>query len=178
MKTYVWLLLIVLLLIAVAGYWFYMNGAQTPVVRSFEECAAAGYPVMESYPRRCNDARGNSFTENIGNVLDKQNLIVSAFPTAGALITSPVIATGEARGTWYFEASFPITLEDSSGNVIGEGYAEAQSDWMTEDFVPYISIPITFSPQTPGSTGTLVLYKDNPSGEADKDDWLEIPVTF
>lgn len=33
-------------------------------ISSFEECAAAGNPVMESYPRRCN-ANGETFTEVI-----------------------------------------------------------------------------------------------------------------
>lgn len=178
MNKNLWILVIVVLLAAGAGYWFFMNKSDAVKVTSFTECAAAGYLVMESYPRTCKDAQGNSFTENIGNALDKQDLIISATPAPGAVIASPLIATGEARGTWYFEASFPITIEDASGNVIGEGYAEAQSDWMTEDFVPYMSIPITFTAQPAGSTGTVILHKDNPSGEADKDDWLEIPVTF
>lgn len=30
---------------------------------SFEECAAAGYPVTESYPRRCTTPDGTSFVE-------------------------------------------------------------------------------------------------------------------
>ncbi len=35
-----------------------------PQITSFEECAAAGYPVMESYPRQCN-AQGQTFVENV-----------------------------------------------------------------------------------------------------------------
>lgn len=36
-----------------------------PAVKSFQECAAAGYPVMESYPRQCRDSSGVMFTEEI-----------------------------------------------------------------------------------------------------------------
>jgi len=36
----------------------------TPPITNFEECAAAGNPVMESYPRQC-AANGNTFTEVI-----------------------------------------------------------------------------------------------------------------
>lgn len=36
-----------------------------PAVKSFEECAAAGYPVMESYPRQCRDSAGTLFHEDI-----------------------------------------------------------------------------------------------------------------
>jgi len=34
-------------------------------VGSFEECAAAGYPVMESYPRQCKTPDGRIFVEEI-----------------------------------------------------------------------------------------------------------------
>jgi len=37
---------------------------QTQEVNSFDECAAAGNPVMESYPRQCT-ANGQTFTENV-----------------------------------------------------------------------------------------------------------------
>lgn len=33
-------------------------------IASFEECAAAGYPIMESYPRQC-AAAGKTFVEDI-----------------------------------------------------------------------------------------------------------------
>lgn len=35
------------------------------VITSFEECAEAGYPVMESYPRQCRTAEGKLFVETI-----------------------------------------------------------------------------------------------------------------
>jgi len=34
-----------------------------PKVNSFEECAATGYPVMESYPRQCSSPGGRNFVE-------------------------------------------------------------------------------------------------------------------
>jgi flagellar basal body-associated protein FliL len=48
-----------------AGLWF-IAGRQTlkKHVSSFEECAAAGNPIMESYPRRCR-ADGQVFVEQI-----------------------------------------------------------------------------------------------------------------
>ena len=36
-----------------------------PPVSSFQACAAAGYPVMESYPRQCRDSAGVLFIEDI-----------------------------------------------------------------------------------------------------------------
>jgi hypothetical protein len=92
------------------------------------------------------------------------------------LVTSPYTVRGEARGTWFFEASFPVRLVDANGNVILQHYATAQGEWMTEEFVPFTST-LTFS--TPATaTGWLILERDNPSGLPQYADELRIPVRF
>lgn len=96
--------------------------------------------------------------------------------TSGDLVTSPLEVTGEARGNWYFEASFPVKLLDGDGNVLVSHYAEAQGEWMTTEFVPFKTTLVFPMPSTP--TGTLVLQKDNPSGEPQFDDSISIPVRF
>jgi len=53
----------------------------TSAIDTFEECVAAGYPVMESYPRQCRVTGGPTFTEVIGGQM------------TGALCTA-------ARGHW------------------------------------------------------------------------------
>lgn len=40
------------------------RNAQKSNATNFEECAKAGYPVMESYPRQCRVPGGRSFIEN------------------------------------------------------------------------------------------------------------------
>ncbi len=144
---------------------------------SFAECVAAGYPVAESYPRQCNTPNGGHFVEDIGNALDKQNLIVAESPRPGAKVSSPLTISGQARGYWFFEASLPYELQDANGNVIAQGPVQASGEWMTEDFVPF-TIGITFPAQPAGSTGKLLLKKDNPSGLPENEDALVIPVVF
>ena len=94
-------------------------------------------------------------------------------PKVNALVSSPLTVTGEASG-WYFEGSFPVTLLDANGKILVQFYATAQGDWMTSDFVPFIS-KLTF-PKPTTDTGTLVLMKDNPSGLPENDDSIEIPI--
>lgn len=106
----------------------------------------------------------------------KANLITVANVAPGDQVSSPLTVTGEARGYWYFEASFPVELLDGNGAQLAIAPAQAQSDWMTEDFVPY-SVTLTF-PTPSTATGTLMLRKDNPSGEPQFDDFLAIPVIF
>jgi hypothetical protein len=103
------------------------------------------------------------------------NIVVDS-PIPGALVQSPLLVTGRARGPWYFEASFPVELRNSSGMVIGQGVAQAQGEWMTEEFVPF-SVSISFSGNQTG-IGTLILKNDNPSGEPQFDRSVSIPVTF
>lgn len=97
-------------------------------------------------------------------------------PKAGAIVTSPLSVTGMARGNWYFEASFPVTLVDAEGNVLVAHYAQAQGEWMTTEFVPFISILEFTKPTT--ATGTLVVENDNPSGLPEYSKRVEIPVRF
>ena len=106
----------------------------------------------------------------------KDDLITVDYPTANAVVESPLTVTGEARGTWYFEASFPVQLLDANDNVIASAPAQAQGDWMTTDYVPF-SVTLTF-PKPSTDTGTLVLKKDNPSGLPQNENELRIPVRF
>jgi len=142
-------------------------------VNSFEECEAAGYPIAESYPQKCTRLDGKSFTQDIGNELEKTDLIRVENPRPNQTITSPIVIKGEARGTWFFEASFPIKLKDEKGNVIATTIAHAQDDWMTENFVSFSAI-LEF--QTTTQKGNLILEKDNPSGLPQNADELRIPV--
>jgi hypothetical protein len=105
------------------------------------------------------------------------SLVRLATPVPGDTVSSPLLLRGEARGTWYFEASFPVRLLDADGREIAVTYATAQGEWMTTEFVPFTST-VTFASPPAGTAGTLVLVKDNPSGESKFDDERRIPVVF
>jgi len=109
----------------------------------------------------------------------KADFIVIDTALRDTVVASPLTVTGKARGTWYFEASFPIIIVDWDGRIIGQGLGEAQSDWMTEDFVPFkATIEFTVATDTPYRRGGIIFKKDNPSGLPENDDALEIPVQF
>jgi hypothetical protein len=99
-----------------------------------------------------------------------------SMPVAGQLVKSPMAVAGEARGTWYFEASFPVRLLDEDGTELAAAPAQALGEWMTEDFVPFaLNLPF---PAPKGKVGTLVLMRDNPSGLPENDAEVRIPVRF
>lgn len=106
----------------------------------------------------------------------QDNLIRITLPVSGETVSSPLSVSGEARGNWYFEGSFPIEILDANGNRLGIHYATASGEWMTEEFVPFTGT-LEFATSTT-ETGTLVFHKDNPSDMRQYDDKREIAVRF
>jgi len=98
-------------------------------------------------------------------------------PRAGETIQSPLLIKGEARGNWFFEATFPIVLTDWDGLIIAQSYATSDGEWMTENFVPFYAT-LEFKKPDYGGNGFLILQKSNPSGLPEHDDALEIPIKF
>lgn len=98
-----------------------------------------------------------------------------ASPLANQRVTSPLRVQGEARGKWYFEASFPVFVLDARGNRIAVAIATAQGEWMTPEFVPFEAV-ISF--QTPDFAGWLLLEKSNASGLPEHADSVRVPIRF
>lgn len=169
---------ILVLMVFAGGVYFFTKKPAPHEITSFEECVADGNPVMESYPRQCRYG-DQTFTEDIGNEREKTDIIRIDTPRPNQIIESPLTIKGVARGSWFFEASFPVVLVDWDGKIIAEGIAQAKGEWMTTDFVPF-EATLTFGIESNAysNKGTLILRKDNPSGLPANDDAIEIPVVF
>lgn len=173
---------VVLALVLAIGITYYERDLGP--VSSFSECERAGYPVTGS-PRTCTLPDGTRFTEALSGELSadvvaaierKRDLIVLEKPQPLDTVTSPLVIRGKARGPWYFEASFPVRIEDANGTPVASHYAEATDEWMTERFVSFTGTLTFLPPTTP--TGMLILERSNPSGLPEHDDELRIPVRF
>ena len=103
-----------------------------------------------------------------------ENVKVSS-PRPNAVVLKTFTVIGEARGTWYFEASFPIFVIDANGAKVGQGIAQAVENWMTEDFVPFTA---QVTVENYSGPATLVLLKDNPSGLPEKDDSVSFSIVI
>lgn len=98
-------------------------------------------------------------------------------PKTNDVLSSPIIISGEVPGPWYFEANFPIVLTDWDGRIIGEAIATAQSDWMTEEYVPFkATLYFSLDDTIYSNKGALIFQKSNASGLPMHDDAIEIPV--
>jgi hypothetical protein len=141
------------------------NGTCEEIVCMGTGCACA--ETEDSCPQDCSADDDDELASDLIHVTSL---------TDDAKVKSPLTIAGEARGNWYFEASFPVKVYDANDMLLGTGIATAQGDWMTTDFVPFTGT-ITFSTPTT-ATGTVVFEKDNPSGLPENDNSLTIPVTF
>jgi hypothetical protein len=111
--------------------------------------------------------------------IPKESSIQVEFPQPNQTVSSPLVIKGTARGSWFFEASFPVALVDWDGLIIAQGVAKAKSDWATTDFVPFeATLAFKVNKKAYSNKGALILRKDNPSGLPQNNDSLEIPVVF
>lgn len=193
---------VVILVLGSVGYAFYASSQNSgskmtpqPAITNFEQCGLAGNPVMETYPRQCR-AGDQTFTEQVAPLppvitqpaapelapqstttsASAESMIMVTSPLPNTKIKSPLQITGNARGTWFFEASFPIMLVDANGKTIAQSPAKATGEWMTTEFVPFTDT-LTWSKNT-ATSGMLILKRDNPSGLPENDSEIRIPVTF
>lgn len=102
--------LIIIIAVAIIGFFVSKKQAvaPTPTVSNFEECAAAGYPVMESYPRQCRTPDGKIFTE-----------LISAIPTP----IPPEIIQGE-KSLLYENREFGFDMWYVEGSGVRENNQE------------------------------------------------------
>lgn len=167
---------ILVVLILGGGVWafFKMSAPEPPT--SFEECASAGNPVQESYPRQCKTRGGETFLEDSVNEAEKLDIIRVSAPRPNQRVESPLVVEGEARGSWFFEGSFVVFLLNREGNVIASATAEAQREGIPEDFVPFRAVLEFRKPST--QVGLLLLQKEESAGLPEDDDELFIPLIF
>jgi len=131
--------------------------AQKTAITNFEECVAAGNPVMESYPRQCN-ANGKNFVEEIDFPVEMTDEAGNERRDASAEndngFSSNVMAEDEARmiaeekclkqgesltgagyfnpnsKTWWFDANVQDTPAGCNpACVVSEETGEAEVNW-------------------------------------------------
>ena len=103
------------------------------------------------------------------------DLIKVELPFPGSVTGKDFSVIGQARGFWFFEASFPIELRDANNKLLYTAIATAEGDWMTENFVPFraeIKAPTSYI-----GPATMILRKDNASGLPEHDASISFPIT-
>lgn len=106
----------------------------------------------------------------------KGTVLIVTSPLSSTTASSPLSVAGEVPGNWSHEASFSVLLKDSQGNIVAQTPAMLEDDWQTENMVPF-SATLEWTESLTGDA-TLILEKANPSGLAEHNDSVEIPLRF
>lgn len=152
--TLLLLLFIALVITAIGvGGWYYQRQRILAAVSDFESCAAAGFPVMESFPEQCATPDGRSFVRGIDPSPQQpaMNNEPLASPEDGVLLT----LTGEVVCLPHRDQTGPQTLECAFGLKMDDGtyYALRDSD-------PTYAHLTVGSGSRAAVTGVLVLHED------------------
>jgi uncharacterized protein YxeA len=170
------LLTLVLVIAAGVGVYFYQQ-------RSIDDMNAKNKALTSKVKNLQSEQTTNSQNQNgqkppatTTYTSEKGVTVTVTSPISNAKVTSPLTVKGTVPGSWSFESQFTVQLVDAQGNLIAKTPAKLQGDWMTDEQVPFTAT-LTFS-HNAGTKGSLVLVKDNPSGLANNNDSVTIPVTF
>ncbi len=153
-------------------------------ITNFDECVAAGFAILKSNPRQCRTSDGTLFVDtraanNETKVYpqhDDIHVFVQPDKTELFVVDHLLTFSGEARGTWFFEASFRAEVRDSTGTIVSVASVQGAGDWESEVFVPFtVSIKI---PDTVVGRGTVVLIKNNRTSDSLPDDSYTVSVQF
>lgn len=142
MRKYYLFIVIGVIALVLAGLYF------------FQKSGLNNEPVTTSAPK-------------ITYIKSNSNMINVELPFPGAVVGKNFSVIGKARGTWFFEASFPVKIVGKNGEILAHQPAQAQGEWMTPDFVPFrtdIKIRETYI-----GPATIILEKDNASGLPEHD---------
>ncbi len=97
-------------------------------------------------------------------------------PASGAKVAHTFTVSGSAPNNWYFEAVFPIQVRDSNDDLIANAQARAQSDWTKPGMIAFtanVTIDAAYS-----GPATLIVLKDNPSGNPENSDEVTVPIVI
>lgn len=177
-KKYFWLIIIVLVLLAIVALrlasgedvWLCTDG-------NWVKHGQPSAPMPIAYcpgGSAVNTNREGLAGEGSINNQPAPEVIISE-PAIDGLVASPLKVNGQAKGNWFFEAVLPVKLFTAAGEELASTSGRAQSNWMTDQLVPF-SATLNFT--TTATSGYLLVARDNPSGLPENAAEVKIPVNF
>ncbi len=140
MKKNITIIIIIAILI-VLGIWFCLNQKEKMVVSNFEECAALGNPILETYPRQCQH-NNEIFIEEIEPIISKEEAINIAQQSSECLeigtLTNEVNYNSNTK-TWWIDIEVKAESEKEGCNpacVVNEETKTSEINWRCTGLIP------------------------------------------
>lgn len=115
-------LIITLLLLAVGSFLLLFNRPSAPDIATFEECAAAGFPILEKYPEECRTPDGRNF--------------IRVTPSSSP---APITLSGTYTCLPKKDTGDPVTLECGLGLQTAGGYYALDMSTLESDRYPLLT---------------------------------------
>jgi len=131
------------------------SGFQNPVAQT-EQGIGVGLKIYNP------NQQPQQFTQQSQSPSQNSLKVTLSSPDLSQPLKSPVIIHGMVSGLYFFEGAFPVVLLDVQGHQIARVQAHADSEWMTQNVVPFTA-ELTFTAPS-RKNAKLVFMKDNPSG--------------
>lgn len=98
-------------------------------------------------------------------------------------LTSPTVIVGKVQKNFVFDGLFWVQIYNSNNEKIKDWYATtffSQDSWDEAKWMVYFLIELIYDKDFPNKTptGYLRFLVDNPTSNASKDDFIDIPVKF
>ncbi|MCA9387356.1 hypothetical protein KC669_04955 [Candidatus Dojkabacteria bacterium] len=108
-------------------------------------------------------------------ISDKGAELVLIEPSDISRTKCPINIKGQMENKgWFFEATFPLKLVDSNGEIVEQTFATATSEWTTEGFVDFDA---TINCAVNNLSGyKLILMADNAADLPELDDSITIEL--
>lgn len=102
----------------VIGYFAALSGQpKDGPINSYDECVAAGYPIMESYPARCSVPGGKSFTQDTTATFEGKIVCLPHKRTDGPQTLECATGLLTDDGKYYaLHIEHPSSLASQAGN--------------------------------------------------------------
>src|SRR4030043_37857 len=169
-KNIVIMAILLVAIVVVLGVRFFLGGNEDNWICQNGAWIKHGNPSASMPEEPCDDQKPDNEKPQ-----EEQDVILFS-PKPNETVSSPILLQGKARGSWFFEASFPVSLIDSSGKELARSHVEAIGEWMTEDYVEFKGV-LDFKVNVTSRPG-LVLEKDNPSGLPENEKKIKIPLVL
>ena len=176
------ILLVLLVVVGVGAgiYFFFPNPlkqtSKPTDIKTFEDCQAAGFLVVETKPRECHTKKDQVFVEVYNGAL-LEDVIEVTEPKPNQIVTSPFKLEGKAVGGWYFDEKLSARIEDDNGNVIVTKELKALSSTKTSSLVPFVAALSFKDEKIETAQGKLIIEKNNTEYKGEGTP-LVIPVKF
>lgn len=139
MKKFGLIAIIILLAAVGSAVIFYKTKSPKPTITNFEECAAAGNPIMESYPRQCR-ANNQTFVEIITQPTSMTETEARVIAEASCVKGGESLASGyynKNSKTWWFDANLNATPAGCNPACVVNGESKtAEINWMCTGALP------------------------------------------